>query len=113
MNILNRKSTVLAGLFIAALTATQTQAATSITAASVSSNEANLVRVCKALKSNSRIQLHKAVKRTHVSYREIAKGLVCNGKSAIDFAEMHNANKTAAILAKRARVADTAMLAKR
>lgn len=113
MKLLNSKSTALAGLIFTVLATTNVQAASNVSLASLSATEANLVRVCKALKSNSKLQLHKAVKRTRASYRAIAKGLVCNGKSALDFAQMHNANKTAGLLVSKANLNKHAMLAKR
>jgi len=113
MKLLNPKSIALAGLLFTVLATSNAQAASNITLASASSSEANLVRVCKALKSNSRLQLLKAVKRTRVGYREIAKGLVCNGKSAYEFAQLHNADKTAGLLARKGNLNEDGMLAKR
>lgn len=113
MKLLNPKSMALAGLLLSVLATSNVQAAPSIALASASATEANLVRVCKALKSNSRLQLHKAVKRTRVGYREIAKGLVCNGKSAFEFAQLHNAGKTAGLLARKANLTEDGLLAKR
>ena len=113
MKLLNPKSAALAGLLLSVLATSSVQAANNITLASASSSEANLIRVCKALKSNSKLQLHKAVKRTRVGYRQIAKGLVCNGKSAFDFAQEHNADKTASLIARKGNLTEDGLLAKR
>ena len=74
--------------------------------------EANLIKVCEALRGNNKLKLHLAVKRTGVRYHHLAKGLVCNGQDAVTFALSHNANKTAALFAKRASVDINTMLAK-
>lgn len=64
--------------------------------------EKDLTRICQALKSDSKLALHRAVKRSRLSYRQIDDGLVCNGLSARDFALTHNAENTANMLASRA-----------
>lgn len=66
------------------------------------STEQNLVKVCKALKSDSSIKLNKAVKHSRISYERLAKGLVCDGQSAMSFALSNGAQKTASVFAKRA-----------
>jgi hypothetical protein len=66
------------------------------------STEQNLVKVCKALKSDSSIKLNKAVKNSRISYENLAEGLVCNGQSAVSFALSNGAEKTAGIFSKLA-----------
>jgi hypothetical protein len=66
------------------------------------STEQNLVKVCKALKSDSSIKLNKAVKHSRISYESLAEGLVCDGQSAVSFAIANGAEKTAHVFAKRA-----------
>ncbi|NCP66531.1 MAG: DUF3718 domain-containing protein [Paraglaciecola sp.] len=72
-----------------------------------------LVNVCEAIKSDSRIRLKKAVEATNTSYKNLAKGLVCNGMDTVQFALAHQANKTANYLASRSHIEHQAMLAKR
>jgi len=77
------------------------------------STEAKLVKICHALKSDSRIRLHRTVKQSRLGYKQIATGLKCNGKSAIEFALFNNAKKTAGLLVSKAHIKDDHMLAKR
>ncbi|GAB5380481.1 MAG: hypothetical protein Alis3KO_26210 [Aliiglaciecola sp.] len=77
------------------------------------STEAKLVKICHALKSDSRIRLHRTVKQSRLGYKQIAEGLKCNGKSAMDFALFNDANNTAGFLAKKANIKHEGMLAKR
>ncbi|MDM7861928.1 DUF3718 domain-containing protein [Alteromonas sp. ASW11-36] len=75
--------------------------------------EKDLVRICAALKSDSRLALHRAVKRSRLSYKQIDEGLMCNGESAQDFARTHNANLTASTLAAKARSNNGVLTARR
>lgn len=77
-----------------------------------SSTERKLVKICKAIQSDSKLQLHKAIKQSRLGYRQVAQGLVCNGKSAMEFAYYHNANNAAGLLARKANIKNSAMLAK-
>lgn len=74
--------------------------------------EKDLTRICEALKSDSKLALHRAVKRSRLSYRQVDDGLVCNGQSARDFALTHDADNTANMLASRAKT-NSGMLAAR
>lgn len=74
--------------------------------------ERDLERVCKALKTNSKLQLKRALTRTRIGYRAIAKGLVCNGQDALTFAMAHGATDTATMVAKRANLDPNQMFAK-
>lgn len=74
--------------------------------------EKDLVKVCEALKSNSRIKLLKAVKNSRLTYKSIAKGLVCNGQNALEFAMLNSADKTASLLANKTSVDLNSYLAK-
>ena len=65
--------------------------------------EKDLVNICEALKSDSKLALHRAVKKSRVSYRQVEEGLVCNGESAREFALTPNAPTTAGLLDKHAR----------
>lgn len=85
-------------IFVIAATSVSGFATASINA----STEQNLVKVCKALKSDSSIKLNKAVKHSRISYENLAEGLVCDGQSAVNFALSNGAEKTASIFAKRA-----------
>jgi hypothetical protein len=63
--------------------------------------EDKLIAVCKAVKSDSRLALVRAVKRTGLSYRTLNKGLVCNGQDMLTFALTHNASATSQLIARR------------
>jgi hypothetical protein len=78
------------------------------------STEKDLVQICKALKSDSRLKLVKAMKRSRIRYETVvADGLVCNGQEALDFAVSHGSHKVAVLVAKRANVDLDTLLAKR
>jgi hypothetical protein len=72
----------------------------------------NLLKICEALKSNSKLRLHKAIKKSGFSYKTVAKGLVCNGHDPVSFALMNDARKTAKLLASRGNVSYEILLAK-
>lgn len=108
MKKLNRLNRNTLGIF----TATALLAFTSIpaTAGSFDRNlESDLVRVCEAIKSDSKLKLNRTLKQTNLSYRAISDGLVCNGMSVHDFAQQHKASKTGELLAKRSG-SDSALL---
>ena len=66
--------------------------------------EQRLVKICEALKSDSKIKLHKAVKKSGLSYKKVANGLVCNGVDPVTFALSNNSSKTAELMAIRGKV---------
>jgi hypothetical protein len=74
--------------------------------------EANLVKICEAIKSNSKIKLHLAIKNSGIKAREISKGLVCNGYDPVTFAMISNAQNTAKYMARKGGVDYEALLAK-
>jgi len=74
--------------------------------------EANLVKICEAIKSNSKIKLHLAIKDSGIKAREISKGLVCNGYDPVTFAMISNAQNTAKYMARKGGVDYEALLAK-
>jgi hypothetical protein len=74
--------------------------------------ERKLVRVCEAIKSDSRIRLNVAIKQSGLNARRLAKGLVCNGHDPVTFAALNNANKTGVLMANRLNVDYQELLAK-
>ena len=79
---------------------TLTTASFSSTAAMEPSFEKQLVSVCVAAKENKKLALKNAIEDLHSKPKVIALGLVCNGKSVIEFAESYGAFKTANTLQK-------------
>jgi|TARA_Y100000296_G_scaffold20469_1_gene24281 hypothetical protein len=75
--------------------------------------EGNLVAVCKAIKSDSRLKLHRAVKATGLNMRVLHEGLVCNGQDMLTFAATHNASETAQHIARRINASPSVLTAKR
>lgn len=65
------------------------------------SKEESLVKICEALTSDRTIRLKRSMKKAGVTFKQINEGLVCNGKSAINFALLHDANKTASLVARK------------
>ncbi|GGZ65876.1 DUF3718 domain-containing protein [Paraglaciecola chathamensis] len=74
--------------------------------------EKKLVKVCAAIKSDSRVRLHMAIKRSGIKPRELAKGLVCNGHDPVTYAALNNANKTGVLMANKLNVDYQELLAK-
>ena len=74
--------------------------------------EDKLVAVCQAIKDDSRIELHRAVRDSGVSYRRLARGLVCDGMDMYTFALQHGANNTGAVIAKRTNLEEQSLTAK-
>ncbi|GAA0856701.1 DUF3718 domain-containing protein [Aliiglaciecola litoralis] len=101
------KATAVIGIVLAILTSSNAIAAID------KSTEAKLIKICHALKSDSRVKLHRTVKQSRLGYKQIAAGLKCNGKSAMEFAMLNNAQKTAGYLARKSNINANRMLAKR
>jgi hypothetical protein len=74
--------------------------------------EKDLVNVCNAIKTNNKSKLHRAVRRSGVSYKNIANGLVCNGHDAVTFALMNNSNDTAKLMARKGNIDSESLVAK-
>ena len=74
--------------------------------------EKKLVRICHAIRSDSRIKLHVAMKKSGIRVKSLAKGLVCNGHDPVTFAALNNANRTGSLMANRLNVDYQALLAK-
>ncbi len=60
--------------------------------------EKNLVKICKALKSDSKMKIKHAIENTHIRKEAVLRGLVCNGMTPLTFALSHNANESAQYL---------------
>jgi hypothetical protein len=76
------------------------------------STEANLVKICEAIKSDSKLRVNRAIKNSGIKAKEISKGLVCNGYDPVTFAMLNNAQKTAKFMARKSGVDYEALLAK-
>lgn len=63
--------------------------------------EHQLIAVCQAIKSDNRLALTRAVKQTRLSYRQLNKGLLCNGQDMLSFALTHNSAITSELIARR------------
>ena len=75
--------------------------------------EDDLVAVCEAVKSDSRLMLHRAVKATGLNMRDLHEGLVCNGQDMLTFAVTHDASQTAQHIARRINADPGVLTAKR
>lgn len=101
-------------MYIALTILTLTAGATSASAEQYPKEmEESLIKVCKAIKSDSRFKLKSAVKATGLKMRDLYKGLVCNGEDMLTFAATHNAKKTGVFIAKRVNAEPTMLTAKR
>ena len=104
------KKLLIASLLVAGSFTTSAASANTHIAPSL---EQDLVKICKALKSNSKLKLHNVIKKSGLKYKNIANGLVCNGHDALQFAVINGANKTAGLLARKANVDLDSYVAKR
>ena len=75
--------------------------------------EKRLIAVCEAVKSDNRLKLHRAVRATGLSMRDVHEGLVCNGQDMLTFALTHNAAKNAQLIARRVNASPSALTAQR
>jgi hypothetical protein len=66
--------------------------------------ESKLVNVCEAIKSDSTLKLHIAIKESGIASKKISSGLVCNGHDPVTFAMVNDAKKTAKYLAKKSNI---------
>lgn len=76
------------------------------------STEAHLVKICEAIKSDSKLKVHSAIKKSGIKARIISEGLVCNGYDPVTFAIVNNAQTTAKYMARKSGVDYEALLAK-
>lgn len=75
--------------------------------------ENDLVRICKAIKEDNTLKLHRAVKQSGLNYRTLDEGLVCNGQDMRSFAITHNAMSASAFLVDKTTLSDDTLTAKR
>ena len=75
--------------------------------------EKNLIAVCEAVKSDSRLKLHRAVKVSGFNMRSLHEGFMCNGQDMLTFALTHNASKNAQLIARRINASPSVLTAKR
>ncbi|NTS77985.1 DUF3718 domain-containing protein [Catenovulum sp. SM1970] len=69
-----------------------------------SAQEQMLVNICKAAKSDEVRNLRQAQRASNLSYKQIAKGVVCNGEDVIEYAASHQAYKTAQYISDKAQL---------
>ena len=74
--------------------------------------EAHLVKICEAIKSNSKHKVYRAIKSSGIQAKVVSKGLVCNGYDPVTFAMVNNAQNTAKFMASKSGVDYEALLAK-
>jgi hypothetical protein len=74
--------------------------------------EAHLVKICKAIKSDSEYKVNRAIKASGIKAKTISEGLVCNGYDPVTFAMINNAQNTAKFMARKGGVDYEALLAK-
>lgn len=74
--------------------------------------EKKLVQVCKAIKSDSRLKLNRAIKNSGISAKALGRGLVCNGYDPVTFAIVNGAKVTGKYIAKKANLNYEELLAK-
>ena len=62
--------------------------------------ERALVKICKAAASDVPIRLRNSIDDYHLTQKNVALNVMCNGADIISFAQSHGAEKTAAKLQK-------------
>ena len=63
--------------------------------------EGDLIKICTAIRDNRTSRLQMAVRSSGLSYRQLQKGLVCNGDDMLTFAAKHKAGATGQLLTRR------------
>ena len=85
----------------------------SVQAKSMDKNiESHLIKICEAIKSDSKAQVHFAIKNSGIRAKKISEGLLCNGYDPVTFAMLNNAQTTAKFMARKGGVDYEALLAK-
>ena len=74
--------------------------------------ETHLVKICEAIKSDSKHRVNRAIKNSGIKAKKVSEGLVCNGYDPITFAMVNNAQNTAKYMASKSGVDYEALLAK-
>ena len=74
--------------------------------------EAHLVKICEAIKSDNKLNVHRAIRNSGIKAKAISEGLVCNGYDPVTFAIVNNAQNTAQYIARKGGVDYEALLAK-
>ncbi|MFT6249706.1 MAG: hypothetical protein ACJAZQ_002925 [Cognaticolwellia sp.] len=74
--------------------------------------ENNLVKVCEAIKSDSTLKLHTAIRNSGITIKAISNGLVCNGYDPVTFAIVNDAKNTAKYMAKKSNINYEQLVAK-
>ena len=74
--------------------------------------EADLIKICEAIKSDSKLKVRRAIKYSGFTDKAVSEGLVCNGYDPVTFAMVNNAQNTAKYMATKSGVDYEALLAK-
>ena len=74
--------------------------------------EADLIKICEAIKSDSKLKVRRAIKYSGFTAKAVSEGLVCNGYDPVTFAMVNNAQNTAKYMATKSGVDYEALLAK-
>jgi hypothetical protein len=74
--------------------------------------EAHLVKICEAIKSDSKFKVNRAIKNSGIKAKKVSEALVCNGYDPVTFAMVNNAQNTAKYMASKSGVDYDALLAK-
>ncbi|QPG05073.1 DUF3718 domain-containing protein [Salinimonas marina] len=69
--------------------------------------EGDLIKICTAIRDNRIGRLQMAVRHSGLSYRQLQKGLVCNGDDMLTFAAKHKAAATGQLLTRRLGIRQT------
>lgn len=68
--------------------------------------EKNLIEVCEAVKSDNKLRLTRTLRQNHLTFRQVAKDLKCNGQDVVTFARANEASDNADYVEHRAHLAD-------
>lgn len=74
--------------------------------------EAHLVKICEAIKSDSKLKVNRAIKNSGIRAKKVGEALVCNGYDPVTFAIVNNAQNTAKYMASKSGADYEALLAK-
>ncbi|MCW8106927.1 DUF3718 domain-containing protein [Alteromonas ponticola] len=75
--------------------------------------EAELKKVCYAIASGNKLKFNRAIKNSRIKFRELNKGLLCNGQDMLTFAGNYKSPSLYASIERRAGTKTQTLTAKR
>ncbi|MBU3022052.1 DUF3718 domain-containing protein [Aestuariibacter sp. A3R04] len=72
-----------------------------------------LVKICEAIRDDNTTKLRFAIRDSKIRVKALQEGLRCNGDDMLTFADRHDATQSGDLLARRLRLSERTMTARR